>query len=322
MPKYAVILLNLGGPDSISAVEPFLFNLFKDKDIFKIPFGQKLFAGIISKMRAPKVIKKYKEIGGASPINLWTEIQRSMLHEKLSGAFPCIDIYTAMRYWKPAIKDVAIYVSDKGYDKIILLPLYPHYSSTTTGSSFNQWKRYYKGDFSGLTFVNDYFDNKTYILALNKRIDETLLKFPQQVRKKIQLLFSAHGTPLSLVKNGDPYNDQIKKTVFCVMKMRKFSHEHHLCYQSKVGPVKWLQPFADETIKALAAQDKKNILIIPVSFVSDHIETLHELDIEYRKVADKSGIENFMVMEGLNDSETFVSALNEIVISNLQVYIK
>ncbi len=317
MPKYAVVLLNLGGPDSISAVEPFLFNLFKDKDIFKIPFGQKLFARIISKMRAPKVRKKYEEIGGASPINLWTEIQRSMLRKKLSEEFLNIDVYAAMRYWKPAIKDVAIHVSNKDYDKIVLLPLYPHYSSTTTGSSFNQWKRYYKGDFSRLIFVNDYFDDETYILALNKRIDETLLKFPVQVRKKTQFLFSAHGTPLSLVKNGDPYNDQIKKTVSCVMKMRKFSHEHHLCYQSKVGPVKWLRPFADETIKTLAAQDKKNILIIPVSFVSDHIETLHELNIEYRKIAEESGIENFIVMKGLNDSETFVSALNKILVRHL-----
>ncbi len=317
MKKSAVIMFNLGGPDSLDAVESFLFNLFSDHDIFKIPFGQKFFAKIIARRRAPNVRKKYEKIGGKSPINLWTECQREMLQRELNNEFSNIYVTSAMRYWNPLIKDVAQNMLHENLHKIVLLPLYPHYSITTTGSSFNEWSRTYKGDTSRLTYVNDFFDNSTYISAINERIDDAISCFPQKVQKDIQLLFSAHSTPLSLVKKGDPYSIQINKTVSLIMKARNFSHDHHICYQSRVGPVKWLQPFTSETIKTLAANNKKQLLVIPISFVSDHIETLHELNIEYRDIADQVNIENFKVMEGLNDSALFIRALKEIVISSL-----
>ena len=315
MKKVGVILFNLGGPDSLEAIEPFLYNLFRDPDIFKIPFGQKLFAKVISRLRAPKVSEEYKLIGGKSPINEWTEIQRKMLEKKLrqQNKELEIDVLLAMRYWKPLTQETVERVENKNYDKLILLPLYPHYSISTTGSSFNEWKRYYKGDTNKLVYIDNYQDNEKYITAINQRIDETLLKFPENIRQDVQLVFSAHGTPISMVRSGDPYSIHIKQSVELVMKGRNHSHEHHLCYQSKVGPVKWLEPGTDTKIEELAANGKKHLLIIPISFVSDHVETLFELDIEYRHVAEKVNIENYIVMQGLNDSEIFIDSLTEIV---------
>ncbi len=309
--KTAVVLLNLGGPDSLDAVQPFLENLFNDPDIFKLPF-QKSLARFVSKKRAPKVQKEYELIGGSSPINKWTELQRKMLEEKLKNNDSGIDVLIAMRYWKPLTSETAAIVEKENYDSIILLPLYPHYSVSTTGSSFNEWKRVFKGDGSKVKYVQHYYDHPLYIKALNERIDQTLLKFPAAVRNEVQLVFSAHGTPVSYVKKGDPYSGHIKKTIDLVMQDRNFSHPHHLCFQSKVGPAKWLEPATDKMIEELAAAGKRHLLIIPVSFVSDHVETAFELDIEYRHVADENKIENYIVMEGLNDSETFITALYNI----------
>ena len=318
MPKYAVVLFNLGGPDSLEAIEPFLYNLFSDHDIFKIPVGQKIFAKIMSSLRAPKLREKYKQIGGKSPINEWTELQRLMLQEELQKIVGNVEVYTAMRYWNPAIKNVAETLSKKNLDMIVLLPLYPHYSTTTTGSSFNEWRRVYQGDAGRLKYVYDYFENPKYISALNERIDETILRFPENVRDDIQIVFSAHGTPESLVAKGDPYSKQIKATVERVMQARNFSHDYHLCFQSKVGPAQWLEPATDKMIRDLAVQRKRQLLIVPISFVSDHIETLFELDVEYRIIADKENIENYIVMQGLNDSRVFVAALRELAVQAFQ----
>ncbi len=320
MNKSTVILLNLGGPDSLEAVEPFLYNLFQDPDIFKIPIGQKLFAKLISHFRAPKVIEEYKLIGGKSPIGEWTEIQRSKLEKKLNNSGFESDVYIAMRYWKPFTKDVIQKIEKENYSKIILLPLYPHYSITTTGSSFNEWNRHYRGDKNKLVYIKNYHLNEKYIAAINQRIDEALQNFPDDTKNKVHILFSAHGTPVSLVKKGDPYSFQINETVEAVMKSRNFSHPYHLCFQSKVGPMKWLEPATDIKIEELAKNGFKDILVVPISFVSDHIETLFELDIEYRHVASENGIENYFVMKGLNDSDLFIDALADVVINELKLH--
>lgn len=314
--KIAVVLLNLGGPDSLDAVQPFLFNLFSDPDIFRIPFGQKLFAKLISSLRSKKVIEEYKLIGGQSPINYWTEIQKEKLQSKFNSQLDNIYVFTAMRYWNPLIKDVARKIQKDNFKKVILLPLYPHYSITTTGSSFNEWFRNYNSN-KEVIKINNYFTNKKYIEAINERIDESLEFFNEHFRKDVQLVFSAHGTPISLVKNGDPYSHQIKETIEAVMKARNFSHEFHLCFQSKVGPMKWLEPSTDKMIEKLALEYKKHLLIIPISFVSDHVETLYELNIEYRHIADKCGIINYIVMKGLNDSDIFIDALYELALNYL-----
>ena len=298
----------------MAAVEPFLFNLFSDHDIFKIPFGQEIFARLIARTRTPKTKNIYKRIGGKSPLNHWTAVQRHMLQAELKKEVPDIEVFTAMRYWHPMIKGVVENMAMHHFDRIVLLPLYPHYSMTTTGSSFNEWKRVYKGDATRLIYINDYCDNNLYISAINRRIDESILSFPEHTRDHIQLVFSAHGTPLSLVKKGDPYSSQIKKTIDRVMKARQFSHNHHLCFQSKVGPLKWLKPSTAEMIEKLGLESKKHLLIIPISFVSDHVETIYELEIQYRRNAENSNIENYRVMQGLNDSTTFIDALKEITL--------
>jgi len=316
MPKIAVVLLNLGGPDSLDAVQPFLENLFNDPDIFKLPF-QKALARYISKKRAPKVQKEYELIGGKSPINEWTEKQRLMLENKLREAGNEVDVLIAMRYWKPLTQEVVTKVETGNYEKVIMLPLYPHFSVSTTGSSFNEWKRFFKGEESKVIYINSYQTHPLYLKAINESIDETLLRFPEGVRKDVQLVFSAHGTPVSFVKKGDPYSFHIKDTIDGVMKMRNHSHKHHQCFQSKVGPAKWLEPATDTMIEELASQGKKHLLIIPISFVSDHVETSFELDIEYRHVADKVRIENYIVMKGLNDSQLFIDALYDLVTERL-----
>lgn len=318
MNKAAVVLLNLGGPDSLDTVQPFLENLFNDPDIFKLPF-QKTLAKYISKKRAPKVQKEYELIGGKSPINDWTEKQKTMLENKLRNAGYNADVLIAMRYWKPMTEEVVIKVEEKNYDKIILLPLYPHFSVSTTGSSFNEWKRFYKGDQSKLIYVDSYQTHPLYLKAINHRIDESLLRFPENLRNDVQLVFSAHGTPVSYVKKGDPYSFQIKETIAEVMKLRNHSHNHHLCFQSKVGPAKWLEPATNTMIEKLSAAGKKHLLIIPISFVSDHVETSFELDIEYRHVADQAGIENYIVMKGLNDSQIFIDALFDLIKSSIRI---
>jgi protoporphyrin/coproporphyrin ferrochelatase len=312
MTKTAIVLLNLGGPDSLEAVQPFLENLFNDRDIFKLPFQKKL-AAFIAKKRAPKVQKEYKLIGGKSPIGMWTEKQRSLLENKLRTINPGTDVYIAMRYWKPLTQETAAAIESKGYDKIIMLPLYPHYSISTTGSSFNEWKSWYKGDPGKMEYIDSYPTHPLYIKAINQRIDETLLRFPEDIRNDVQLVFSAHGTPVSYLKKGDPYSFQIKETIEAVMKDRNNSHPYHRCFQSKVGPAKWLEPSTSTMIEELAANGKKHLLIIPISFVSDHVETSFELDIEYRHVADKVNMKNYIVMTGLNDSDLFVEALKDIV---------
>ncbi|RPI70093.1 MAG: ferrochelatase, partial [Ignavibacteriales bacterium] len=169
-----------------------------------------------------------------------------------------------------------------------------------------------------LIYIDSYQTHPLYLKAINQRIDESLLRFPENLRNDVQLVFSAHGTPVSYVKKGDPYSLHIKETIDGIMKLRNYSHEHHLCYQSKVGPAKWLEPATNTMIEELSKAGKKHLLIIPVSFVSDHVETSFELDIEYRHVADKAGIENYIVMKGLNDSPIFVDALYDLVIKYFQ----
>jgi len=202
MNKYAVVLFNLGGPDSLESVEPFLYNLFSDPDIFKLPFGQTIFAKLLSVFRIKKVKERYRKIGGKSPINKWTELQRSMLQRELRKENDGIDVFTAMRYCRPMIEEAARSIEKLDYEKVVLLPLYPHYSVTTTGSSFNEWKRVYRGDKSKVIYISEYFDNQEYISAINHRIDEALSIFSEDTRPNIQMLFSAHGTPESLVKKA------------------------------------------------------------------------------------------------------------------------
>ncbi|MGB4599058.1 MAG: ferrochelatase [Trichlorobacter sp.] len=314
MSKTAVIVLQMGGPDSLEAVKPFLTNLFSDREIIKIgpAWLQPLIARMIVRRRTPAVVEKYREIGGRSPIRPLTEAQAAALEQQLG--LPC---FVAMRYWQPFTAQAVQQARATGADKIIALSLYPHYSRATSGSSFNDLDRQLAawGDGMQVIRIPQFFDHPLYIDALAEKIEAGLSAFPD--RSKVQLLFSAHSLPQSFIDEGDPYLEQIQTTVRLVME--RFSDvSHHLAFQSRAGPVKWLEPSTDDKLKELAANGCQNLLVVPLSFVSDHIETLHEIDIEYAAEATKLGITNFHRTESLNTSPTFIRCLAELVQTALQ----
>jgi protoporphyrin/coproporphyrin ferrochelatase len=309
--KTAVLLLQMGGPDSLDAVEPFLLNLFTDRDIIKIgpSFLQPFIARRIVKKRAPRVRGNYSQIGGKSPLRELTDRQAATLQEQLGDGYRC---FVAMRYWKPFTDEALATIQKEGITRVVALSLYPHYSRATSGSSFNELERANKRlrQPLSLKYIRSFFDNPLYIKALVEKIEKGLSAFPQ--RSRVQLFFSAHSLPQSFINEGDPYLDHITTTVRLVME--HFGDVSHcLAFQSRAGPVKWLEPSTEDKLKELAALGHKEILVVPLSFVSDHIETLHEIDIEYREEAHKLGITDFRRMESLNSSPAFINCLAELV---------
>lgn len=320
--KIGVVLLNLGGPDTLDAVEPFLNNLFNDPDIIDFTGSfliRRWLAKQISTRRAPKVAEQYKKIGGGSPLKAHTLKQAEFLEAKLNQHFPA-KVYTAMRYWKPFTQDALDEIEHDGIKRVVLLPLYPQFSKATTESSLKEWKRQVqqrpKLDLDW-NLIEQYHDFPPYIDAFVERIEQGLERFPEEKRGQAHIVFSAHGTPMKLVRQGDPYSHQIAETVNAVVSQGGFSHEWSLCYQSKVGPQKWLTPSTPDTIEDLASRGVKDMLIVPIAFASDHLETLFELGIEYRKLADKFGVEQYEVITGLNDSAKFIDALAQLVIAEV-----
>jgi len=318
-----IVLLNLGGPDSLDAVEPFLFNLFSDPDIIDFPLSflfRKRLAKLISTKRAPRVIEQYRKIGGKSPLKDHTLKQAALLEEKLNEKLPA-RVFAAMRYWNPSTDEALDAIERDGIKKVILLPLYPQYSQATTTSSVEEWERRMnaRGAEIDTQLIESYYDFPPYIDAFVERINEGLERFPLTRRGGVHLVFSAHGTPMKIVKQGDPYSGHIKKTVAAVMERGRYEQAHSLCYQSKVGPMKWLTPSTPDTVKELAAKGVKDMLIVPIAFTSDHLETLFELGIEYRHVAKEAGVEQYEVTTGLNDSPVFIDALAQLVFDKLGV---
>lgn len=317
--KIGVVLLNLGGPDSLDAVEPFLYNLFCDPDIIDFPGSflfRKRLAKLISSRRAPMVRGQYEKIGGKSPLKDYTLKQAALLEEKLNEKLSA-KVYVAMRYWNPSTDDALDAIERDGIKRVIMLPLYPHFSKATTASSMKEWNNRLKERHARLkldtTLVESYYDHPTYIDAFVERINEAFEWFPADCRKDVHILFSAHGTPMKLVRQGDPYSGHIKKTIDAIVKQGNITHDYCLCYQSKVGPMKWLTPSTPDTIKELAGKGVKKMIIVPVAFASDHLETLFELGIEYRHIAENGGVEQYEVTTGLNDSPLFIEALSQLV---------
>jgi ferrochelatase len=325
--KVGIVLFQLGGPDSLEAVEPFLLNLFLDPDIIPLgPFGllRGPIARLISSRRSVSVAGRYAEIGRRSPIATLTERQRVRLVEAIS---PYIDpvAVTAMRYWRPMTSEAVGLLRKAGpLDEIVLLPLYPQYSYATTLSSLKEWRRVVDQAEWGKAArkppertVNNFHNHPLYIQALVERIGSVLRQFPDSSR--IHLVFSAHGLPMSLVEKGDPYPKQIEETVrlTCDLGEKKYPawpKTHLLCYQSRVGPAKWLQPPLTGTIERLGHGGVKEMLVVPISFVTEHIETLHEINIEARKEAEDLGIERFRMMPAVGDSPLFIAALKDLVL--------
>lgn len=312
--RIAVVMFQLGGPDTLEAIEPFLFNLFCDPDIIDFPgarIGRRPLAKLISSTRAKKVQHHYAVIGGGSPIRRFTEQQARALEQVLLESGVDARCFVAMRYWHPFTSEAIEQVRAGRFDEIVLLPLYPQYSSTTSGSSLNEWRRLFR-DPVPQHVVETFYESDLYIQALVERIEEGLSRFADPQRP--ELVFSAHSVPVAVIAKGDPYQRQIEETVGLVMQRGGWRNRHRLCYQSKVGASKWLQPSLRDTVKELAANGVREMCVVPVSFVTDHVETLGEIDHEAREQAMTLGIERFEMTAGLNDAPTFIRALAQKVL--------
>ncbi len=315
--RLGVVLFQLGGPDSLAAIEPFLFNLFCDPDIIDFPFariGRKALAKLISTTRARKVQHHYSVIGGGSPIRRHTERQAVALENELARRGIEARCFVAMRYWHPFTSEAIAQLLAAQCDQVILLPLYPQYSSTTRGSSLNEWRRLYHSSLP-VREVGPFYRHPMFLDAVVEKVNEALSRFG--VPERAELVFSAHGIPLSVIAKGDPYQRQIEETVQLLMACGAWSNRHRLCYQSKVGASKWLQPSLHRTLRDLAAGGVREACIVPIAFVSDHVETLGEIDHEAREEACRLGFTQFEMSAGLNDSPEFISALAQLVIEAL-----
>jgi len=309
--KTAVLLLQMGGPNSLAAIEPFLYNLFSDRDIIRIgpAFLQPMVARFIARRRSKKVMAYYRKIGGRSPIRELTEQQGAALEAALGPDYRC---FVAMRYSKPDTAEALAAIAREGITSIIALSLYPHYSRATVGSSINELERELKKSATPfkISYIRQFYNHPAYIAALVEKIEQGLAGFPE--RSSVQLVFSAHGLPQSFIDSGDPYLEHIQATVR--LAMEHFGGiSHHLAFQSRAGPVKWLEPSTEAKISELAAAGCKQLLMVPLSFVSDHIETLYEIDIQYRDEATALGIADFRRTEALNSSPAFISCLAQLV---------
>ncbi len=346
-----VVLFQLGGPDSLDAIEPFLFNLFSDPDIIDFPFvglGRVRLAGLISSRRARKVREHYASIGGRSPIGELTELQGKALEKELGKTLDA-RVFVAMRYWHPLTEETARRVEAQGLGELVLLPLYPQYSKATTGSSLKEWQRRYQPSGSKqvpVKIIREFYSHGTYVDAVVEKINQGLERFVDFVsptggdlrmsrhgepsiaaaegtsvfggvslrRADVHLVFSAHGVPRAVIEAGDPYQAQVEATTRLVMERGGWPNAHLICYQSRVGPGRWLGPSLGEALHSLVARGGKDTLVIPISFVSDHVETLSEINIEARKLAGQLGIRQFEVMSALNDCPKFIQALAELVL--------
>ncbi len=319
MGRLGVLLLNLGGPDKLEDVRPFLYNLFADPEIIRLPSPllQAPLALLISTLRFKKSQENYKKIGGGSPLRRITEDQGQALRSQLQQNGHEASIYIGMRYWHPFTEEAIAQIKRDKIEELVVLPLYPQFSISTTGSSFRLLDRIWQSDRElqkiKYTVVPSWYDNSGYLQAMADLIEKTLdqVKDPSTAH----IFFSAHGVPVSYIEEaGDPYQKEIETCAALIMQKLDRPNPYKLAYQSRVGPVEWLQPYTDVAIAELAAQGVKELVVVPISFVSEHIETLEEIDMEYREIAEHAGIETFARVPAPDTDPTFIQALADIVI--------
>jgi ferrochelatase len=313
MSKIAVVLYNLGGPDSPAAVRPFLQNLFSDPMILRVPGPVRWFlARLIAWRRAPVAREIYARIGGRSPILPETEKQAAALQQRLGDGYK---IFVAMRYWHPFAAETVRKVAEWGPEKVILLPLYPQFSTTTTESFSQTWKKAAKAEnFEAETSeICCWPEESGFIAAIIARIRASLARLPDG--QPYRILFSAHGLPKKIVEAGDPYADQVERTASAVRAGLGIDGlDSVVCYQSRVGPMEWLRPYTEDEIRRAGA-DGKALVVVPVAFVSEHSETLVELDIEYAELAAESGVPAYVRVPTVNDDPAFIDGLARLVAS-------
>ncbi len=318
-----VLLLNLGGPETLDDVRPFLYNLFSDPEIIRIRSSllRKSLAWLIATLRQRKSRDLYRQIGGGSPLRRITEGQALALAGQLASLGHPANVYVGMRCWKPTIDDALALIRRDGVRRLLVLPLFPQFSLTTTGSCFNYLRM--RAAESGLQnrieieYIDAWYDDPLYLEAMAELIREGLSEFTGADPSGIHLLFSAHSIPERYVAAGDPYLRQTRETVELILKRLGAAAPWDLAFQSKVGPVKWLGPPTEEVIRDLGRKGVARLLVTAVSFVSDHIETLQEIDIDYRQLARESGIREFRRAPAPNLHPKFIRALGEISVKRL-----
>ncbi|AUC59833.1 ferrochelatase [Cyanobacterium sp. HL-69] len=314
MARTGVLLLNLGGPEKLEDVRPFLYNLFSDPEIIRLPSPllQKPLAWLISTLRSKKSEENYKEIGGGSPLLQITEAQAEALQSRLKEHEGDIKVYVGMRYWHPFTEEAIAQIKADNVQKLVILPLYPHFSISTSGSSFRvleeMWAKDPELQNIEYTLVPSWYDHQNYLASMTDLIRQELEQFENQ--DQVHIFFSAHGVPKSYVTEaGDPYQEEIERCTELIMKNLNTQNPYTLAYQSKVGPVEWLKPYTEDALILLGEQKIKDLLVVPISFVSEHIETLQEIDLEYREIAEEAGISNFKRVPAPNTHPEFIDAL-------------
>ncbi len=320
--KRGVLLFNLGGPERLQDIRPFLYNLFSDPDIIRIKSDllRKSLALLISWIRQGKSRHLYRQIGGGSPLRGITESQAAALSERLKEMGSPANVYVGMRCWKPGIDEAVDRILRDQISRLTLLPLFPQYSETTTGSCLKYFQTL--SDKLGLSkrmetlIIREWYDEPLYIESMTDLILEGLRSFPSGEQNNIHLVYSAHSIPARYVDEGDPYLEQTRRSVELIHSRLGGNHPYTLAFQSKVGPVKWLSPSTKDVLAELGKKGKTSVLVVPVSFVSDHIETLQEIDIQYRDLAVKSGIREFRRVASLNLHPKFIEALANLSIKD------
>lgn len=310
--KWGVFFLNMGGPETVDDVPDYLYNIFSDRNIIRLPLSallQKPLARLISSRRAPKVARRYQMIGGGSPLLKWTRLAASGVRRELAKQYPQAEIFVGMRYSDPFIGDELDAAVDEGCRHLVLVPMYPHYCLATTGTALAEVVDWLDDTEADITFslIEHWHDRPPYIDLIRKNIDLALEQFDEGESPK--LIFSAHAIPQKLADSGDPYLAQVKETAA----LAGDGYDWALTFQSRTGPVKWVGPDTVKSVKMLAHQGTTAMLIVPISFVSDHIETLHEIDIELKSVAEKAGVKKFVRTDSFNDDAGFATFLADLV---------
>jgi ferrochelatase len=320
--KTAVIISNMGGPHSLDSVERYLYNIFMDPDIIDIPlpgFLRKRFIAWFAKKRAPESTEIYRKIGGKTPLTDITNQQATLLEGKLNeSGLNQFKVFVAMRYWYPFVEETWEEVIKQGFKKLIIVTLYPFYSTTTTGSLVSLIKRLNVNNTfpeENITIIDRYGDHPMFIKGIVNQILETLAESKGLFR---DLMLSAHSIPMARIKKGDPYRDEIEKTVALIKEQLPADIQVHLCYQSKVGPIQWLSPQTDDTVIKLAEQGLKNLLAYPLGFVADNSETIYEIGMLYKDLAEEKGITNFKRIDSLNTRPEFIDTLSDVVLTRFK----
>jgi ferrochelatase len=305
----AVVLFNLGGPDRLEAVRPFLFNLFRDKAIIGLPLPLRLMvAWLIAKRREAVARDIYARLGGGSPLLAETQSQARALEAVLG---PGYRVFIAMRYWHPLTEECAVEVAAAKPEKIVLLPLYPQRSTTTTDSSFAAWSRTRRR--YGITAPERAIDSYPALPGLVEAQADLIAPMLDEAGPNVRLLFSAHGLPKRIVAKGDEYPDQVMITARAVAeKLARPGLDWLVCYQSRVGPLEWIGPYTDDEIRR-AGREGRALVVVPIAFVSEHSETLVELDMDYRRLAEESGVKTYIRVPAVGTHPDFIAGLAELV---------